>query len=95
MELTSLNEGRSISSGDTRGGSSMKPLGPCSDALNEGRSISSGDTGRSGSPRATRWRIARAQRRPEHKLRRHDLPCSPPRWLHAASVQPRSTKAGA
>ena len=39
---TTLNEGRSINSGDTRGGS---PGGEWSmDALNEGRSINSGDT---------------------------------------------------
>ena len=61
-----LNEGRSISSGDTRRSSPAR--GACS-SLNEGRSISSGDTVR----RTVGWSAATsAQRRPEHKLRRHD-----------------------
>ena len=63
---STLNEGRSISSGDT-GRSAGRWRRWCS-ALNEGRSISSGDTAwRLRLHRA--WRLA--QRRPEHKLRRH------------------------
>ena len=85
-----LNEGRSISSGDTRAAGSWLPK--WLNALNEGRSISSGDTcgsararttptplneGRSISSGDTRTVVSDAyvytdaQRRPEHKLRRH------------------------
>ena len=65
--ISTLNEGRSISSGDTR---DRRATGRWSGlSLNEGRSISSGDT-----PAGTMMvspSTLTAQRRPEHKLRRH------------------------
>ena len=68
-----LNEGRSISSGDTllRALHRSEPGTALATSLNEGRSISSGDT--PWRPPAARSNTAStfAQRRPEHKLRRH------------------------
>ena len=81
-----LNEGRSISSGDTpqRNSHLLCRRGP----LNEGRSISSGDTTCADASAPFR---SCAQRRPEHKLRRHIV-------LPVPVVEVwdlRSTKAGA
>ena len=79
-----LNEGRSISSGDT---GCRLPEAHRRCALNEGRSISSGDTAAGSGPCLS---CRRAQRRPEHKLRRHGV-----RGRHAVVGRRRSTKAGA
>ena len=83
-----LNEGRSISSGDTwkrPAAKSTRRLPP----LNEGRSISSGDTTEALLDHYAGNQVA--QRRPEHKLRRH---MSNTYCLTNMDVI-RSTKAGA
>ena len=85
-----LNEGRSISSGDTRqvGHRRRHPPG----ALNEGRSISSGDTPR-GTTRPPRGSCC-AQRRPEHKLRRHVPATAPPSRASHPLNEGRSISSG-
>ena len=66
----SLNEGRSLNSGDT-GIPSNSPRRPTeSSPLNEGRSLNSGDTS-ARIPAMCPTHPDRAQRRPESELRRH------------------------
>ena len=82
--VTTLNEGRSLNSGDTRARTPPRCAG--TPALNEGRSLNSGDT-------RHRARLAPivspAQRRPESELRRHGR-----KHDRKAGIGARSTKAG-
>ncbi len=84
-----LNEGRSMNSGDTasRSWGSLTP--PRS--LNEGRSMNSGDTDGVSCTSAT---ISRAQRRPEHELRRHPAPRTWTRASPAPLNEGRSMNSG-
>ena len=58
MSTESLNEGRSINSGDTP--TVLAPIPTRTQTLNEGRSINSGDTYRRGRVRAPRERSTKA-----------------------------------
>ena len=70
LDPAALNEGRSINSGDTSPADARSSACPCT-TLNEGRSINSGDTSARKPPTYDASIVSCAQRRPEHKLRRH------------------------